>query len=235
MRRVCVIVINYFAAEKTRACLESLRGEAITTLRLIDNSADSAEAARFEETVADFLRTPVDWPVLVTMNDCNLGYGKAINRAVRVDRAGSEMHDCYLLLNNDAEGSPGFVRGLLEKLDESPHNALVTPQIAWGKGLVCLNWYQWLTGHLKSHPLPGAFAYATGCCLLVDQRLVDQNGGLFDEDFFMYGEDVLLSWRAHQAGLSVTCADHIRVSHEGTGSSSHGGLFFEYHVARALP
>jgi len=40
----------------------------------------------------------------------------------------------------------------------------------------------------------------SGCCMLVRRALLDQIGGAFDEDYFMYCEDVDLSWRIQQAG-----------------------------------
>ena len=91
-------------------------------------------------------------------------------------------------------------------------------------------WYHRFSGLIFSHTAIGTFPYLTGCCLLVDRRIVDE--GLFDEDFFMYGEDVELSWRLRLSGWETACVSQARVLHEGTGSSHHGGLFYEHHVAR---
>jgi GT2 family glycosyltransferase len=82
---------------------------------------------------------------------------------------------------------------------------------------------------LKKKPL--SFPYLSGCCLLFRRSLVE-NEPLFDEDFFMYGEDVYLSWRIQKTGKAITCTDDVTIIHEGTGSSNHGDLFYEYHVAR---
>ncbi|MBW1831668.1 MAG: hypothetical protein JRJ10_08205 [Deltaproteobacteria bacterium] len=62
--------------------------------------------------------------------------------------------------------------------------------------------------------------------------VVDADGRLFDEDFFMYGEDVLLTWKARQRGFEVVCADAVTVEHEGSASAPHGDYFYEYHVTR---
>ena len=55
---------------------------------------------------------------------------------------------------------------------------------------------------------------------------------LFDEDFFMYGEDVWLSWHVMRLGYRLACATSTSIEHEGSASSKHGGLFYEYHSAR---
>lgn len=41
--------------------------------------------------------------------------------------------------------------------------------------------------------------YLSGCCLVVRRRAFEELGG-FDERFFMYGEDVDLSWRLRKLG-----------------------------------
>jgi GT2 family glycosyltransferase len=55
---------------------------------------------------------------------------------------------------------------------------------------------------------------------------------LFDEDFFMYGEDAELSYRLTQQGWHIHCADQLLALHEGSGSSGSGTAFYEYHTAR---
>jgi len=232
VNELCVIVINYFASDTTRRCLDSLRSEAFDTLHVIDNSADPEANQAFLRMIAGFEEEPPPWELIVSVNDENIGFGRAVNRAIQSDRSQGSGHRRYLLMNNDAVGEPGFVAGLVEKANESEAIALVTPRILWGKEFVCLRWYHRLTAHISKGPLPGSFSYATGCCLLVDDRLLSDDSRLFDEEFFMYGEDVLLTWTAKQRGFEVVCADAVTIEHEGSGSSAHGGYFYEYHVTR---
>lgn len=233
MNELCVIVINYLAPEMTRRCLDSLRSEAFDTLHVIDNSADPEANRAFLRMIADFEDEQPPWELIVSVNDENLGFGRAINRAIQADRSqAGNGHRRYLLMNNDAVGEPGFVAGLVEKANESEAIALVTPRILWGKELVRLRWYHRLTAHISTGRLPGSFSYATGCCLLVDDRLLSDDGRLFDEEFFMYGEDVLLTWTARQRGFEVVCADAVTIEHEGSASSPHGDYFYEYHITR---
>jgi len=69
--------------------------------------------------------------------------------------------------------------------------------------------------------------------MLVDSRLVADDGRLFDEAFFMYGEDVLLTWQALRRGFAVICAEDVTVEHEGSAGSVHGGSFYEYQIVKA--
>jgi hypothetical protein len=232
VNELCAIVINYFAPDATRRCLDSLRSEVFDTVRVIDNSADPEANQAFLKMIASFEEEPPPWELIVSVNDENLGFGRAINRAIQADRSRGSGHRRYLLMNNDAVGKPNFAAGLVEKANESEAIALVTPRILWGNEVVGLRWYHRLTAHISTGPLPGSFSYATGCCLLVDERLLDEDGRLFDEDFFMYGEDVLLTWKARQRGFEVVCADAVTVEHEGSASAPHGDYFYEYHVTK---
>lgn len=52
-------------------------------------------------------------------------------------------------------------------------------------------YYQPWLALVTKRPVWGSFAYLSGCCLLVQRP--DNTQPLFDETFFMYGEDVELS------------------------------------------
>ncbi len=54
--------------------------------------------------------------------------------------------------------------------------------------------------------------WVTGCCLLVRRDCWEALGG-FDEDYFLYYEDVDLCRRAHAAGWSVWYDPTVRVTH----------------------
>ncbi len=161
----------------------------------------------------------------------NLGFARGVNQAVTLDRASQAPHTHYLLFNNDALAVPGLLRALHARMAVDPRVTLVAPRIRWGVHERCVVWYQRATALLSDSPLLLAFPYLTGCCLLVDAT-VAANGRIFDEDFFMYGEDVELGWRVQRAGGQVASADDVVIYHEGTGSSGVGGLFYEYHMVR---
>jgi len=56
--------------------------------------------------------------------------------------------------------------------------------------------------------------------------------GLFDEDFFMYYEDMDLSWRARRRGWRVLYVPEAVVRHVHAASSVEWSTFFMYHVER---
>jgi GT2 family glycosyltransferase len=52
----------------------------------------------------------------------------------------------------------------------------------------------------------GSPSFLSGCCLAVRRTAFEQAGG-FDERFFMYGEDVDLSWKLRRLGRLVRVED----------------------------
>jgi GT2 family glycosyltransferase len=70
----------------------------------------------------------------------------------------------------------------------------------------------------KFNPRNGVTAWCSGACLLIPNAIYEEISG-FDDDFFLYCEDVDLSWRVKAAGYQCyTCQD---------------AMFFHYAMDRA--
>ena len=68
--------------------------------------------------------------------------------------------------------------------------------------------------------------YASGAAVLVKTSVVDEIGGLFDPRYFMYHEDVDLSWRARLAGHEIGYAKDSIVYHRYEFSRSMDKFFW---------
>jgi GT2 family glycosyltransferase len=230
-QRVCAIILDYFGASKTEACLKSLIGQGLATVYLIDNSASDRASADLLKAV-DRLRATVDFNIVTLNAGENLGFAKGVNFALRHDLRSPSPHDYYLLLNNDAVAGPSLVQGLIKAIEGNPRIALVSPKIVCNDpGRAYGIWYHRYLGLLLSNPGRLRFHYFTGCCLLFRKNLVDDRG-LFDEAFFMYGEDAELAWRLTRQGQHMVCAEEVFVKHEYGPSVDRSSLFYEYHMTR---
>jgi GT2 family glycosyltransferase len=56
---------------------------------------------------------------------------------------------------------------------------------------------------------------------------------LFDEDFFMYGEDCELGWRLSRFPGAIVHLAETLVEHDGSASSGLGSPFYETHMVAA--
>lgn len=229
---VCAIILDYFGADKTEKCLMSLASQGIKTIYLLDNSGSHSISEKLTSAVARVLATGVDFKVEILSVGANLGFSKGVNFVLAHDRRSGSSHDYYLLLNNDAVAGPSLVTGLMAALKQNPGAVIVGPRvISNGKIGECGAWYHRYLGLLLSRSRRFCFHYLSGCCLFFRQDLVRDNG-LFDEAFFMYGEDAELGWRLARAGRQIVCATEVFVKHEAGSSSNKTGLFYEYHIAR---
>jgi GT2 family glycosyltransferase len=175
---------------------------------IADNSEDGAGGALARE------RFP--WVRAAEFGE-NLGFGKALNRAVR-----EQPGDPIVFLNDDVTVEPGFVSGLMEAL--TPEVEMVAavllqerqPDRIDSAGVVAdrtLLGFDYLNGESVS-----ALADAddplgpTGGAALYRRDAFEAVGG-FDERIFLYYEDLDLALRLRQAGARCGLAPDARGLH----------------------
>lgn len=227
--KICGIVLNYRNVVRTETCLRSLAGQGIDTVIVVDNSADDSAANELASMIKSQTER-IDYTLRLLNFGSNLGFARGVNLALNDAVA---LHcDAFLIINNDAVALSGMVARLAAVLADTG-TAMVAPTVVDAAGVPQpMLWYQRFFGLLTVRPLPGSFPYLSGCCLLVRREMLEE-GRLFDEDFFMYGEDTLLGWRLVCAGKKPLRLDDAFVRHDDAGSSRRGQMFYEYHMTRA--
>ncbi|OJH40414.1 glycosyltransferase family 2 protein [Cystobacter ferrugineus] len=129
----------------------------------------------------------------------NLGFGAAHNRMMARVFASPGVSG-YVCVNPDGVLHPDCLARLVEEASRVPRTGLVEARLFPDE-------------HPKRyHPVTHETPWCSGCVLLVTRELWRTVGG-FDEHFFMYCEDVDLSWRARAAGFSVRLAPQALVHH----------------------
>lgn len=214
------ITIHFRKPELTARCIDSLLADGWAPVLVWDNSAD--EGCSLRALAARYAREP---RVQLVANPTNLGFGKGMNAALT--ELGHRGHaGPVLLVNNDAEALPGMRSALLAALPrDSTVPALVAPRILQDAQVQGWLYYQRWLALVTRRPLPGSVAYLSGCCLLV--RRADNAAPLFDEDFFMYGEDVELSWRWRRQGGALVLLEDAWLHHAGSASSGQASAAYE--------
>ena len=203
--KLSVVIVSYNVRSYLEQCLQSVQ-KALEGIEgevfVVDNHSD-------DDSVVT-VREKYPWVRLIE-NQENLGFSKANNQAIRQSQA-----DYVLLLNPDTVVAEDTLRGVLTFMDEHPkaggagvmmcyedgsrapesRRALPTPWVAALKMLGFTKRYY--MSHLpwdqpcRIEVISGAF------CLLRHEAL--KTIGLLDEDFFMYGEDIDLSYRLLKGG-----------------------------------
>lgn len=227
--KVAAIILNYFGADKTHNCLKSLLNQGLTTILIIDNSANISAFQELQQKTQLFDNYK-DFEIILIENNENVGFGKGMNQGLNYFEI-HNPHDFYLLINNDAQATPNMLKHLLNHFENSPKTIMISPQVSSFNQIIPFFYYHSSTGLLLKNKIKGSFLYLSGCCLLLRKEIIKVP--FFDEDFFMYGEDTELSWRLQQQGYIIENVINATVIHDGVGSSSKGGEFYEYHMAVA--
>ncbi|WP_295453985.1 glycosyltransferase [uncultured Thiodictyon sp.] len=228
MSEVPVIVgltLNFRDAQRSAACVQSLLVEGAAHVLVWDNSDDQRESARA-------LRTAIgaDPRVSIEISPANLGFAAGVNRGmdwIAQHHAGAWV----LLINNDARLVPGALPALRGALAQHPEAKLAYPDIDHGDRTSGTVYYQRWFGLLSAHPLPGSDPHASGCCLLFNTALIGPD--VFDEDFFMYGEDAELGCRLSREPGAMLHVPVVWVRHDGSASSGLGTPFYEARMVTA--
>jgi GT2 family glycosyltransferase len=230
MNDISVAVISYNTRELLRQCVASVFADGGNDVVVVDNGSTDGTVEMLRE---EFGR------VHLFVDGSNPGYGAASNAAI--DRCRSEY---VLLLNSDTVVSPGALQALCGYLDAHPRVAIVGPRLRHPDGslqrslhqfptpLITLLDYSWvgrLVGRVPGlrklyvasdpHDKARAIPWVTGAALAIRKAAFQRVGG-FDPTFFMYYEEVDLSYRLHRAGWETHFTPAAEVMHVGGASTS---------------
>ncbi len=216
--RVSIIIINFNGLEDTIECLESLREIRYPNyqITLVDNASAGDDI--------DVLKTKYGNWIEIIKNKENLGFAGANNVAIKNVLNGN--FDYILFLNNDTIVQPIFLDHLVAAAQNYPEVGLLTPKICyystpnriWMAG-GCLNRIR-ATGcsigegkNKRRYNRDRYVTFASGCCILA-RKAVFKKIGLWDENYFLYLEDVDLSKRALSGGFKILYVSKSIIYHK---------------------
>ena len=203
--KLSVVIVSYNVRELLTACIDSV----VKAAEGIDTEVFVVDNKSVDDTI-EVISRDYPWVHLIN-NKENLGFSKANNIAIR--QAEGEY---VLLLNPDTVVAEWTLRGAIEVMDQHPeaggagvrmHNAdgtlapesrraVPTPMVAARKMLGFTKRYY--MSYLSWNE-PGQIEVISGAFMLLRRKAIDQVG-MLDEDFFMYGEDIDLSYRLLKGG-----------------------------------
>lgn len=213
--KLSIIIVNYNVKYFTEQCLNSVRAATLgleTEVFVVDNNSS--------DDSVNYLK-PLFPEVHFIANSDNPGFAKANNQAIR-----QSTGEYVLLLNPDTIVGEELFRSLLYFMDEHPEAGAAGVKMIDGHGVFLPEskraypspWVSFckIFGLAKIFPDSPKYAkYAlpyldenkqhevevlAGAFMFMRRAALDKSG-LLDEDFFMYGEDIDLSYRIVQSGF----------------------------------
>ena len=204
-KKICIVIVSYNVCQLLDECLQSVK----RALQGIDGEIYVVDNLSTDGTVETLQPRHPD--VHFIANKQNVGFACANNQAIRCTDS-----EYVLLLNPDTVVYENTLRGVLDFMDQHPEaggagvrmltregqpapesrRAIPTPWVAMLKMLGATRRYY--MSHL-SWDEPGQIEAISGAFCMLRRKALDQIG-LLDEDYFMYGEDIDLSYRLLKGG-----------------------------------
>ena len=235
---VSVIIVNY----KTPAmCIDTVRSVFEKTSGLdfevivVDNASGDGSAKVFSETFGD--------RISIVECETNLGFGKANNEGIK-----RSSGDFVFLLNSDTLLRNNAIKILFDFMRTDEKIGIAGGNLFSAEGKPAHSYMKEMPS-LSNIKLPCLFTrihrkltfatnnrefnstgnpleidgYITGADMMI-RRAALENSGIFDPDFFMYSEEVELTWRIKKAGYSVFSVPAAEITHFGNVSVGQGKL-----------
>ena len=248
MVKLSIIIVNYNVKHFIEQCLISVYN-AISGIQaevfVVDNNSVDGSCALIKEKFKG---------VNLIENKKNYGFSYANNQAIKEAKG-----EYILLLNPDTVVKEDSFEKCLAFMDKTPDSggltvkmidgkgkflpeskrALPTPKVAFYKifGLSKLfpkskRFARYHLGHLSNNEIheieimPGAF-------MMLRKEALDKTG-LLDEDYFMYGEDIDLSYRIIKAGYKNYYFPETTIIHYKGESTKKGSLNYVFIFYNAM-
>lgn len=246
--KLSIILVNYNRQKLLSACLASiyrdLRGEKLlkdVEIIVVDNGSDESVSSLKQE-----------YPhIKIIRNKENRGFAKANNQGMRMARG-----DYFLLLNTDTIINKHILSPILREMDFDKtigvmglclHNSDGSVQDSAGYFPRLFQVFKWMffldiilgklgiftkPYHLKEsnrYKVPQYLDWVSGAFFLFRKEIWIETGG-FDENIFMYGEEVEWCFRIKKLGYNVVYNPRYCLIHLGGGSSigKDAGIVPEY-------
>lgn len=226
-----VVIVAYKSRDEIRGCLGSLppelRGGRVEVV-VVDNSPGDGTGEIIGREFPDIGYVPAPR---------NLGFGRANNLGY------ARTHGEHVLfLNPDTICNAAALEHCLARLQADPAIGLISPRLELADGtmdLACRRsiptlWdgfcrasglaaafpgMAWFSGYNLTHlPPDGTYEVGAinGAFMLAPRRVLRQlapDGLVFDEAFFMYGDDLDLCIRVRRAGWKIVYDGRVRITH----------------------
>ncbi len=129
----------------------------------------------------------------------NVGFGGGHNKAFSFAKKNFQF-DYFLIVNPDGIPHPRMLKYLVDFAKNNKNNGIFEA-------------LQFPVEHPKKYdPISGKTNWCSGCCCLFPYEVFEQTKG-FDDNFFMYMEDVDISWRARSLGYECYSVVNALFSH----------------------
>lgn len=216
--KISIVLIHYNTPQYLKTCLDAIFEQSYKNIEIIfidNNSPDKSGLELVQKKYGSHQN------LIIVSNDENLGYAKAANQGIRIaiektSEKSSDKSDYVVITNPDIIYTASYFEQIIERAEKDPKIAAITGKVykydfdrvqptniidtvgifAY-KNRRFIDDGQGLIDEGQFDEECEVFGVSGACPLykreaLEDVKILDE---YLDEDFFMYKEDVDLSWR----------------------------------------
>ncbi|STO30816.1 dTDP-Rha:alpha-D-GlcNAc-pyrophosphate polyprenol, alpha-3-L-rhamnosyltransferase [Fusobacterium necrogenes] len=225
---VSIIIVNYNTLDLTKNTIESVfektKGLNYEVI-LVDNASTDGSIEFFENSYKD--------KVIFIKNNENLGFGRANNKGIEIAKGKYIflLNSDTLLKNNaikilydfmEKNNNCGICGGNLYTLNNDPLHSFF-PDLPYvtikTEAIVYLNFIEKICRKILKRKrdfnytnTPKVVGCITGADMMLRKSILDKVG-IFDEDFFMYSEEIELTYRVYRSGYLSYSVPEAKIIH----------------------
>lgn len=232
---VTMQILNYNGIQYLKDCLDSILATDYENFEVIviDNASIDGSP--------DFIKK--NYPqIKLVENEKNYGFAKALNI-----NSHSIRSEYLVFLNNDVKVEPNWLKILISCMEQNPKVAAANPkmlflqnrkQVNSAGGNCDIYGVGWNRGNGEvdngQYDKVEEVFYANGAALVI-KKIAWLSVGSFDEDYFLYGEDLDWCWRARLKGFEILYVPEAKIYHHWMGAAGFIVPFLErYWMANLL-
>jgi GT2 family glycosyltransferase len=247
-----IIIVPHRAKEEMKVTLDAVYNSQTAysyEVIIVDNGSEDGTVEMIRQ---DYLSRPEIAAKTTLLESTNDGFGKGNNRGMKLAKG-----DYILLLNPDTKVAPENFQVMVDFMKAHPEIGMSSCKLIKASGEI-----DWASRRSEPNPkvafyrlsglqylFPKKFgAYnvldkhvdeatevdaIVGAYMMISRECYGKVGG-FDEQFFMYGEDVDLCFRARAAGYKIWYYPKTSCYHYKGQSSKKASKFALYHFHNAM-
>lgn len=231
---ISFLILTYNSSSYIYSLLDSLSDKVGNSIRKGEYEIiifDNASSDDTTDKISKYLKDKKEWDghIQFVKNSQNLGYAKGINMAAKKAKG-----DLLVVINPDAELIEADFKLLIDSFEKDKKMAAAGLRLVNLQGKnekTAGKFYNPLTFLLFSLGLENLFNirfapeesmtvdYVSGGFIAIRKETFEQLKG-YDEDYFMYVEDMDLCYRIKKMGMKTVYMPSAIIRHAGQGSSS---------------
>jgi GT2 family glycosyltransferase len=228
--KLSIVIVSYNTKEMTGRAINSLPLRSDIEILVIDNASTDGTSEMIRKRFPE---------IDLIVNDKNLGFAKAVNQGIKKSRG-----EFVMLLNSDTQAKDNAIDELMDFMKSNPSIGVASCQLLNPDGsiqpqggylprlsniafwmlfiddipIIGKNLFPYQLRNRNTFLKERKMGWVGGTAMLIKRQVIEDIG-YFDENLFMYGEDVEFCYRANNKGIKISVTPKAKIVHHGQQSS----------------